>query len=503
MAPEPDAPSGIPDKATLLRKIATQLQGFIARARENYRISLFPKTDAEARLAHAQLAMVRESTKANVVIVPFIGILVGFYNHEILPWINMIGWWSVLTATCVGAEIAAARIGVTHVEVTPRNVGIRARWFTGFATAVRLAWASMIFLLWVPGDQLDHIVLVLLLSASLSSASSVSAPHYASARAAFWIYTAISLTGPIMMSGTVDYTMVGMIVLFSISMSASMRSNFETTRRMLSLQDERSGMIVNLRAAKKESDIARDRAEKASRAKSQFLANMSHELRTPMNAILGFSEMMEINTAMAHEKYSEYAGIINQSGQYLLGLINDILDLAKIESGTFQLHETRVALLPLAAECIQLLSTKAEIGGLTLVNDVPAALPDLHTDEHALRQILINLLSNALKFTPAGGEVHVFAEILRDGALAMGVRDTGVGIAAEDQKHVFENFGQGRHDIVIMDKGTGLGLPIVKGLIEAHGGRVEMQSTVGTGTCVTVIVPATRVLSQPLTKLAS
>jgi two-component system cell cycle sensor histidine kinase PleC len=502
MASGTEAPPESADVAPL-HKVVAALQDWMARVRENYRVSLRPRTEVEARLVHAQLTMVRESTKATVITAPLIGGLIAFYRYDALPWSHMLGWWLALTLACVISEVGAARWRSVPSAATPENTRRMATAHTITTIAITLVWTSMIFLLWIPGDELDHIVLVLLLSASLATASSVSAPHYASSRAALWIYGVVSVIGPIVMSGTINYIWVALTSLFAMGMSANMRSNFETACKMLSLQDERSGMIANLRAAKKESDIARDRAEKASRAKSQFLANMSHELRTPMNAILGFSEMIETNQVLDQAKCTEYAHIINQSGQHLLGLINDILDLAKIESGTMQLRESRVALPHVVDECIQLLGAKAYTSGLALISDLPASLPDVQADERALRQIIINLLSNALKFTPTGGQVQVFAEIRPDNSVALGVRDTGVGIAAEDQKHVFENFGQGRHDVVTLDKGTGLGLPIVKGLIEAHGGRVEMQSAVGSGTCVTVIIPESRVVYPSLTRLAS
>jgi cell cycle sensor histidine kinase DivJ len=202
-------------------------------------------------------------------------------------------------------------------------------------------------------------------------------------------------------------------------------------------------------------------------------------------------------------KHVEYAQIIHQSGHHLLTLINDILDLAKIEAGGFQLRETLVDLPDLIEECVKLLGAKAQEGHLELCVDLPAGMAPLRADERALKQVLLNLLSNALKFTPPYGRVIAFARIEPGGDAAFGVSDTGLGIAEEDRVRVFQNFGQGRHDVVLVDKGTGLGLPIVKGLIEAHGGRVTLSSRVGDGTCVTATLPAARFCPPQMLKAAS
>jgi len=197
----------------------------------------------------------------------------------------------------------------------------------------------------------------------------------------------------------------------------------------------------------------------------------------------------------------EYARIIHQSGHHLLALINDILDLAKIEAGGFQLRETEIAMPALIADCLRLMNGKTENGEVSLSVDAGSGLPAVWADERALKQVLLNLLSNAVKFTPPGGRIVAFARTEADGRFAFGVSDTGTGIAEDDQHRVFENFGQGRHDIVTSDKGTGLGLPIVKGLVAAHGGEVSLESAVGEGTIVTVRLPASRV--RPRLKAAS
>ena len=246
--------------------------------------------------------------------------------------------------------------------------------------------------------------------------------------------------------------------------------------------------IVEVSRRKAEED--RIAALEASRAKSEFLANMSHELRTPLNAILGFSEMLSLSAFAS--KREEYAAVIYSSGKHLLGLVNDLLDLSRIEANKFELHEETIDVESLMRTCIEVIRPRADEGSLRLECRIVLGLPELIGDRRALMQIVLNLLSNAVKFTQSGKLVEAFARIEPDGGLLLGVRDEGTGIAEDEQARMFERFGQGRHDISNAAKGAGLGLPIVKGLAEAHGGRVAMQSCLGEGTCVTIWLPPER-----------
>jgi signal transduction histidine kinase len=257
-------------------------------------------------------------------------------------------------------------------------------------------------------------------------------------------------------------------------------------------------MVVNLREArdlavmeKVAADEAREEARQASKAKSNFLANMSHELRTPLNAILGFSQLLARDDFASRR--AEYSKLIQESGNHLLNLVNDILDLSKMEVGRMVLSEQQVDLCRVVASCCTLMRDKAQQNQIALATELPREL-NLRADERALHQILINLIGNALKFTPPGGSVTVFARVESDNTIAFGVSDTGIGIPEEDRERVFESFGQGRHDALTHERGTGLGLSIVKGLVEAHGGHVRLESKVGAGTSVVVSLPGTRLL---------
>jgi PAS domain S-box-containing protein len=269
------------------------------------------------------------------------------------------------------------------------------------------------------------------------------------------------------------------------------------------------GVGSDITASVLDAQVLRDaklRAEAANRAKSQFLANMSHELRTPLNAILGFSDIIA-QQAMgpeAVERYVEYAEDIHQSGRHLLEVIDDILDLAKIEAGRGDLFEREVQLERFAETLETLLAHRFIETGLEFRIDLPEPAPVIRVDERKFLQIFLNLLSNALKFTPRGGGIVFSARAESEGRLAVSVTDTGIGIAPEDIQTVLAPFGQVESAFSRRHHGTGLGLPLARALCELHGGTLELQSAPGTGTTVTVMLPAERVLrTRPQVELGA
>jgi cell cycle sensor histidine kinase DivJ len=246
-------------------------------------------------------------------------------------------------------------------------------------------------------------------------------------------------------------------------------------------------------------EAARLETERANEARGRFLANVSHELRTPLNAINGFSEMLMQEEAMrlGIERRKEYAGLIRDSGEHLLTLVNSILDMSKIESGHFEITPEPFALQGLVSHCIQMMELKARDGGIALTAELPANLPEIIGDKRAYRQILLNLLSNGIKFTKTGGSVTVGCQ--RDASwISIFVADTGIGIAAADLPMLGSPFFQARSSYDRPFEGTGLGLSVVKGLAELHGGRVEVTSVVGQGTRVTVRMPLDCEGSRPV-----
>jgi cell cycle sensor histidine kinase DivJ len=235
---------------------------------------------------------------------------------------------------------------------------------------------------------------------------------------------------------------------------------------------------------------AREEAERANAAKSRFLATMSHELRTPLNAIIGFSEMLANEETMQLDaaRRREYATLIGESGHHLLSVVNGILDMSKIEFGNFEITPEPFTPAPVIGTCCDLMALRARESGIDLVCRLPADLPDIVADKRAVKQILINLLSNAIKFTQRDGKVIVTAES-HDADVIIRVEDTGVGIDEDDLRHVGDPFFQARTAYDRPHDGTGLGLSIVKGLVELHGGAVEIKSRLGSGTTVSVRLP--------------
>jgi two-component system cell cycle sensor histidine kinase PleC len=232
------------------------------------------------------------------------------------------------------------------------------------------------------------------------------------------------------------------------------------------------------------------RAEDAFHTKTRFLAYMSHELRTPLNAILGFAESIRDQRMgpVGTEKYLQYAADIHDSGSHLLSLIDDILDMSKIEAEKLQLRPAWVDLLSVVEECCRLVDGSAVQSDVDLSNMVAPDLPPILADERAVKQVMLNLLSNAVKFTPDGGRVTIAGEQVEDGAVRVVVSDTGIGIPAEHLGRIFDPYvGSDLQDTRL--RGSGLGLPLVKSLVELHGGSVRLDSEVGAGTTVTVEFP--------------
>jgi signal transduction histidine kinase len=236
-------------------------------------------------------------------------------------------------------------------------------------------------------------------------------------------------------------------------------------------------------------------ADYANRTKTEFLANMSHELRTPLNAILGFSEVIEgAMFGPVPARYADYAHDIHRSGQHLLELVNDVLDLAKLEAGKLELHESELALAAMIDDCMNLVRGRADAGHIRLTSAIAPDATALRGDGRAIKQILLNFLSNAVKFTPEGGSVRVTTALEANGDLCLSVQDSGIGMKPADIAIALSPFGQIDSHLARKHQGTGLGLPICKSLMELHGGTVAIESAPGIGTNMIARFPADRVV---------
>ncbi len=295
------------------------------------------------------------------------------------------------------------------------------------------------------------------------------------------------------------FALAGLIIVLEVFFLFVARQLGETATDMVKFRAQKDELIEQLQHERDKAKAEKQKAEEANRAKSMFLANMSHELRTPLNAIMGFSEILaaEMYGPLDNATYRSYAGDINQSGRYLLDLIDDILDLSRIEAGRRDISDEPFHVSACVRSGIALVAGKARSKHISIEVDLPESLPKLMGEVRAVNQIAINLLANAVKFTPQGGAIRISALRNASGALVLTFKDNGPGIPANEIHRALHSFERGSMATRQAIDGAGLGLPIVKGLIELHGGEIEIESTPGEGTSVHIIFPARRVLAGP------
>jgi PAS domain S-box-containing protein len=275
---------------------------------------------------------------------------------------------------------------------------------------------------------------------------------------------------------------------------ASGKPKFDAAGRFIGYRGTGRDVTEVIRAERRLRE-AKTSAEAANRAKSEFLAGMSHELRTPLNAIIGFSDLIRSGICRDdRQRIESYAGDIHASGEHLLKLISDILEVSRIEAGKLELREETVDVPSLIADCVHLVRQRASTAGIALTIDAPGSLPALYADATRLKQIMLNLLSNAIKFTNAGGRVTAGAALDPSGDLVLRVADNGIGMSERECAEALEPFRQIDSSLARRHEGTGLGLPLTKAFVERHGGRLEIASTKGVGTTVSAAFPAIRVI---------
>ena len=364
---------------------------------------------------------------------------------------------------------------------------------------IGVCWALPLFLFWNSAGSMQQVYLIASIMAVLAVRLLVVNSFMPVLVAGTGVLTVGVALRCVSAQDPVYLALAGTIIALEAFFLLVARNLQETARDMLIFKAQKDSLIADLKREKIKAEEEKQRAEEANKAKSAFLATMSHELRTPLNAIMGFSEIIkrEMFGPLHVPAYRNYADDIHHSGHYLLALINDILDLSRIEAGRRDTSDEPLSVLVAVEEANHLLLMKATEKRIEVRVDVPEALPKLMADRRALNQIMINLLSNAIKFTPDCGWVNIKAGRTAAGALTVTVSDSGPGIPANEIEQALGAFARGSFATKKAIDGAGLGLPIVKGLMDIHGGEIEIRSEPGKGALVTVIFPHSRVLDGP------
>jgi two-component system cell cycle sensor histidine kinase PleC len=413
--------------------------------------------------------------------------------------------WVAIDSVLIWLALDFAALGVAYWIAgnfldTKETLLDASRWRRKFVFAETLqgiAWAAIVWLVSQSGDPAarSYALVLLLPVAAMNATLSAAIPAAVAGAMTPMTIATLSFLRPASVSD-------GTLPLIALACGTQLyfmflaRKLHKASLEALSFQAEKDELIAELEQAKANSDLARRRAEAANLAKSRFLATMSHELRTPLNAILGFSEVMKGELFGSHvvASYKEYSNDIHASGQHLLVLINEILDLSRIEAGRFDLKEEAVVLPHLVEDCRHLLGLRAKKRRIAIEKAVEPDLPRIWADERAIRQVILNLLSNAIKFTPQGGSIKIRIGWTASGGQYVAVRDSGPGIPEDEIPIVMTSFGRGALAQKNAEEGSGLGLPIVKGLVELHGGSFTLKSKLREGTEVIVIFPPERVM---------
>ena len=373
------------------------------------------------------------------------------------------------------------------------------QWTTSFVigeTLYGLSWSLLaLFTLVASPETLTPVMFAMVLVAV--AANAVATHTLPPATLMSTLPVTLTVSGNLLaVGGTLNYTLAAVAVCGEIFFVYLARQLHASELETITHQAEKDALIGELEEARQMSDEARRHAEQANIAKSQFLATMSHELRTPLNAIIGFSEVLKSELLGPHQvpQYKEYAGDIHGSGQHLLNLINELLDLSRIEAGKYDLNEEVVSLVDIAEDCRRMVELRAKSKSIELIYNFGDNLPRLWGDERAIRQVVLNLLSNAIKFTPQHGKVSLVVTRSGDGGQMVSVKDNGPGIPEDEIATVLSSFGQGSLAQKTAEQGAGLGLPIVQKIMDLHQGRFDLFSKLRFGTEVIATFPRARVM---------
>jgi signal transduction histidine kinase len=452
--------------------------------------SLNPTTLIEASIVESQLDVVQTGIRRLNWVLPVAGAAVTVTVHNYgIPIAPMGVFFILLALACLLIEYFLARKPPAAEDPIERAKR-RAVAVSMSALMLVSVWCLMVLSMYHSDITANRIFIVLVLACTFGSLSTMFAMHTAAAAGSMAVMMG-SLCAILIrngFSGRLTLLPIGIIyIIFVVNQVRGIHARFTQTRL---LEQERETLIMGLRKANSESLAAQEHAIAANKTKSEFLANMSHELRTPLNAIIGFSEVMrdQMFGPLGDPHYRDYSRLIHSAGAHLLGLINDVLDMSKIEAGKFELHPETFDLRSAIEECIELMRERAEAVKLELAADVPDGALLIFADRRAFNQILLNLLSNAVKFTVGGGRIRVKAAAREDN-IWFSVEDNGIGIPARDLPRLGKPFVQVHSQAGVAQAGTGLGLALVRALTEKHQGSMRIESEEGVGTKVTVELP--------------
>ena len=481
------------DKIAVNRERAERRRA-VARTVRDHRERLTSTTGTSPSFDHELLVHYARTRLSAAYAVPLLVALVSLVATVWLPHL-VIGIWAAVTLVVHCAGTWLCRV---FVKTPADKVSIRA-WTRRFVISefcYGLTWIGLLLAtatVQAPGiETFQFATMLTMLAVGTMFASSLPAGAVAGTAPIALTMVALFAIRQDVLYLALAFLSIGSEIFF-LTLSQRLQS---TTMGMMRYRAEKDHLIAELGTAKAVSDESRRRAEEANLAKSRFLATMSHELRTPLNAILGFSEVMknEVLGPMQNPTYKEYAGDIHTSGQHLLALINEILDLSRIEAGRYELNEEPVTLAHVVEDCENLVRLRARNKNLKLVQLIEPDLPRVWADERAVRQVVLNLLSNAIKFTPPGGEIEIRAGWTAGGGQYVSVRDNGPGISEDELPIVMSAFGQGAIAIKSAEQGAGLGLPIVQAMMKMHDGTFELRSRLREGTEAICCFPRSRVM---------
>ncbi|MBF0678408.1 MAG: HAMP domain-containing histidine kinase [Devosia sp.] len=465
-------------------------QKTVLEARQRLTSSSGTRAEFDFELMHDYAAARRGAALPMAAIVCILAIVASF-------WVPIVfsAFWAALV---IFSLLVVVLVSTRFARSDPAKFNA-AKWTTSFIAAetlygITLSLLALSTLVANSSDVVPVMFAMVLVSIAANAVATHTLPQ-ATLMSTLPVTATVSIN-LLFQGGTLNYTLAAVVICGEIFFLFLARQLYSAELETISHQAEKDSLISELEEARHMSDEARRHAEQANIAKSQFLATMSHELRTPLNAIIGFSEVLKSELLGPHHipQYKEYAGDIHASGQHLLNLINELLDLSRIEAGKYELNEEAVSIVDIADDCRRMMELRAKAKGIQLVFSTNDNLPKIWGDERAIRQVILNLMSNAIKFTPQHGKVTLVVARSGDGGQLISVKDNGPGIPDTEIETVLSSFGQGSLAHKTAEQGAGLGLPIVQKIMDLHQGRFDLFSKLRFGTEVIATFPRARVM---------